>query len=222
MENKEMESKNLRKPNEVILKSGKTLQEVLELHKMWLDNEEGGERANLSGEDLSYVNLRSANMRDANINHGNLYGADLSHAILEGADLSHAILEGAILEGVDLEGVDLNHANLSYADLSGTNLSYANFYGTNLSYANLTNTNFYLTNLYKAKGDFVGVENIGSRSDTTHYFYNIDKVICGCFSGTMEEFEEKVKESYSEGDIEYQEYMMAIEFLKGLSELEMK
>ncbi len=156
MKNKEMEKK-LRQPSEVILKSGKTLQEVLELHKKWLDNEEGGERANLSGEDLSYVNLR------------------------------------------------------------GANLSYANLYG-----ADLTNTKFYSTNLYKAKGDFVGVENIGSRGDTTHYFYKDNRVICGCFSGTMEEFKEKVKETYNEDDREYKEYMMAIEFLKGLAKLYMK
>ena len=134
---------------------------------MWLDNEEGGERADLSFEDLSWV---------------------------------------------DLEG-----ANLKGTDLRGANLSYANLYG-----ADLTNTKFYSTNLYKAKGDFVGVENIGSRGDTTHYFYKDNRVICGCFSGTMEEFKEKVKETYNEDDREYKEYMMAIEFLKGLAKLYMK
>ena len=106
---------------------------------------------------------------------------------------------------------------MSYVNLRGANLSYANLYG-----ADLTNTKFYSTNLYKAKGDFVGVENIGSRGDTTHYFYKDNRVICGCFSGTMEEFKEKVKETYNEDDREYKEYMMAIEFLKGLAKLYMK
>lgn len=50
-------------------------------------------------------------------------------------------------------------------------------------------------------------------------FYKIDKVICGCFDGTMEEFENKVKETYDEDDKEYQEYTMGIKFLKKLAEI---
>ncbi len=182
-------NKELRKPSEVILRDGRTLEEVLKLHKMWLYREEGGKKANLSFEDLSYTDLSSAN--------------------LKGTDFYHANLSYANLEGTNLEGT-----NLSCAILEGTNLSYAN-----LTEAILTNTKFYLTNLYKAKGDFVGVENIGSRNDNTHYFYKDNRVICGCFSGTMEEFKEKVKESYGEGDRGYQEYMIAIDTLKRLAEL---
>lgn len=153
---------NLRQPNEVILKNGKTLEEVLRLHENWLNGLEGGEKANLSGEDLNYA---------------------------------------------DLSKVDLRYADLRYADLTETNL---------------TNAKFYLTNLYKAKGDFVGVEKIGSRNDTTHYFYKDNRVICGCFDGTMKQFEEKVKETYGENDKEYKEYMIAIRTLKELAELEIK
>lgn len=50
------------------------LTEILELHKKWLADEEGGERANLSG---------------ANLYGADLYGADLSGANLKGADLSN-------------------------------------------------------------------------------------------------------------------------------------
>ena len=68
----------------------KELNRILENHKNWLLDEEGGERAN-----LRYANLRYA---------------DLSNADLSGADLSNA----------DLSGANLSGANLRYANLSGS------------------------------------------------------------------------------------------------------
>ena len=54
------------------------LQEILEKHQKWLNDEEGGERANLSG---------------ANLRRSNLSGADLSRANLRRANLSYANLD---------------------------------------------------------------------------------------------------------------------------------
>lgn len=130
-------------------------------------------------------------------------------------DLSYANLRGANLSYVDLRCANLYGVDLSYADLKGADLSYAD-----LESANLDKTKFYLTNLYKTKGEFVNVGNIGSRNDTTHYFYNEDRIICGCFDGTMKEFEDKVKEEYEKEDKEYKQYMIAIDTLKKLAELE--
>ena len=96
-------------------------------------------------------------------------------------------------------------------------LRYANLTGTNFK-----NANFYITILYKAKGNFIGVENIGSGNDTTHYFYKEDRVICGCFDGTMEQFIEQVKRTYKEEDKHYKEYMIAIDTLRRLAKLEME
>ena len=39
----------------------KELTKVLELHKKWLNNEEGGEKVNLSGADLEGADLEGAN-----------------------------------------------------------------------------------------------------------------------------------------------------------------
>ena len=61
------------------------LKEILEKHKMWLNDEEGGERANLSRADL-----RGADLREANLSRADLRGADLLHAYLSGADLRGA------------------------------------------------------------------------------------------------------------------------------------
>ena len=76
------------------------LKTILEKHKMWLNDEDGGEMANLRWADLSGANLRGGNLRWADLSGANLRGADLS-----GADLSGANLRGADLSGADLSGV---------------------------------------------------------------------------------------------------------------------
>ncbi len=78
------------------------ISEVLRKHNLWLGGDEGGERANLCGADLSYANLRGANLRGANLSYANLSGANLSYANLSGANLCGANLSGANLSGAEL------------------------------------------------------------------------------------------------------------------------
>lgn len=61
---------------------------ILDKHRKWLNDEEGGERANLFEADLSEANL---------------FEADLSGADLRGADLCRAVLREANLRGADLD-----------------------------------------------------------------------------------------------------------------------
>jgi hypothetical protein len=82
------------------------LKNILELHRKWVMNEAGGERADLRYADLSYADLSYADLRYANLRY-----ADLSYADLRYANLRYA---------------DLRYANLRYADLSYADLSYAN------------------------------------------------------------------------------------------------
>ena len=137
------------------------LAEILAAHKLWLNDEEGGVKADLSGADLSCANLSGAdlscaNLSCANLSCANLSGADLSGADLSGAnlrcanlggadlrraDLSWADLSGANLGGADLSGADLRRADLSWADLSGADLSCANLSGANLRGADLSCAN---------------------------------------------------------------------------------
>ena len=151
----------MRKIEDVTLKDGKNLKEVLELHKKWLKEEKGGEKADLSGEDLSdidlkdinlrYVFLSYANLENANLENANLIGANLSDANLIGANLiganlSYANLENANLKGVNLTDANLTRANLIDANLTRANLRYvfltdANLTDANLKYAKLTGTN---------------------------------------------------------------------------------
>ena len=48
------------------------LAELLAKHKAWLNNEDGGERANLSSANLSSANLSSADLRSADLSYANL------------------------------------------------------------------------------------------------------------------------------------------------------
>lgn len=90
----------------------KKLMEILNKHKMWIDDVEGGEKA-----DLRCADLRGADLRGADLSDADLSGADLRYADLSGADLSDADLRYA-----DLRGADLRSANLSDAKYNETTL----------------------------------------------------------------------------------------------------
>ena len=53
--------------------NAKELKNILKKHELWLNGEEGGERANLTG----------ANLRGADLTEADLTGADLTGAKLE-------------------------------------------------------------------------------------------------------------------------------------------
>ena len=86
------------------------LNTILDKHEKWLNNEEGGEKANLSGADLCGANLRGANLCGADLCGANLFRANLSRANLCGADLCGANLCGADLCGANLRGADLDYS----------------------------------------------------------------------------------------------------------------
>ena len=113
------------------------LADILKKHKIWLNKEVGGIRADLR---LAY-----------------LYGTDL-----RGADLYVADLRGANLCGANLYWADLHGANLSWANLSGANLSGANLSGANLYEADLRgakNLNFPIA--CPEKGTFTAFKKAG-------------------------------------------------------------
>ena len=69
------------------------LKNILDLHKKWVNDEDGGARA-----DLSDANLIGADLIDANLIGAKLIGANLIDANLIGADLSDADLSGANID----------------------------------------------------------------------------------------------------------------------------
>ena len=86
------------------------LREIIESHGRWLRDEEAGQRADLSGANLSRADLSRADLSCAN-----LFRANLSGAYLSGANLSRADLSRAYLSGANLSRADLSCANLSGA-----------------------------------------------------------------------------------------------------------
>ena len=115
----------------------KELNKILKLHKMWLNEEVGGQKANLSGADLRWANLYEANLSGSNLRGSDLCEANLSGANLRETDLSEANLRGADLRWANLRGADLRWANLRGADLHGADLRGANLRGANLRGADL-------------------------------------------------------------------------------------
>ena len=85
------------------------LNEIVEAHKKWRYNEDGGSRANLRGADLRGADL---------------CGADLCGADLCGADLRDANLRDANLRGANLWGTIGNKGNIKSIQLEKYDICY--------------------------------------------------------------------------------------------------
>lgn len=181
------------------------LKEILVSHSKWLRCENGGERADLSNADLSYINLNHTDLRGAN-----LCGADFYRANLYGA-----ILCGANLYGANFCATDLSNSSLRATDLRATDLSNSKFDNASLSTTSLSKT-------------YYQIVRIGSREATTTYCVEDDNVRCGCWhnygGGTLEEFKKRVESVYGENGERpnkkyYTQYMAAIEFFEKMTKL---
>lgn len=66
------------------------------------------------------------------------------------------------------------------------------------------------------KNNILSISNIGSRNATTTFIKYPDKSIhvnCGCFSGTIDEFKQKVLKTHKNNEKYKKEYLYAIEFV---------
>jgi uncharacterized protein YjbI with pentapeptide repeats len=191
------------------------LKEILSKHLFWIRGE-GGERANLSGANLSGADLRDANLGGANLRSVDLRSTDLRSVDLSGADLRDANLSGADLRYANLSGADLRDANLSGADLGGANLRYANLSGADLRDANLRSVD-----LSGASTDdiFFQISRIGSTNRMTTWNATKDIIWCGCFKGTMQEWIEKIQKTYEVGNKHRDAYLAAVLYFQTLAKV---
>ena len=142
----------------------------------------------------------------------NLRRADLHNADLCDADLCDANLCGANLCDANLCGADLCDANLCDADLCDANLCDANLCGANLCDAYFGNTKSDNdTHIYS----FIGG---GSQKRMTTYFVEKNTIWCGCFTGTLEEFTEQVKQTHAHNPRWLMEYNGLIKLFETLKE----
>ena len=87
--------------------SQKELKEILDKHKKWLNDEDGGERAK-----LRYVYLQGFDLQGADLRGADLQGSNLQFTKLQGADLREANLRETCLQCVHLQGANLKDANV--------------------------------------------------------------------------------------------------------------
>ena len=139
--------------------SNDDLKEILRKHALWLNNDPEGEKADLSGADLSGADLRGvylykADLSGAGLRWADLWGADLSKADLTGADLTGADLYKANLYRADLRWANLNEADLRWANLNEADLYKADLWGADLSKADLSKADLTGADLSEAKIDW--------------------------------------------------------------------
>ena len=135
------------------------LDELVKLHKRFMEGRVGGRRAilrkiNMSGLSLREQDLRQADfsgcdMRDmdlagANFREASLYACDLSNSNLNKTVFVRADLRGSRIESADLSGADLDRADLRAGGFSTdgefTRGNDVNFRGANLAGAKLSGT----------------------------------------------------------------------------------
>ena len=138
--------------------------------------------ANLGEADLTDAELCGTNLHEANLKMADLAQADLSTAILTSAELYKVNLRGAFLTQADLtgsylaeadmakadlRGACLRKADLTQCDLSSANLSRADLTGANLTQANVTDGD--LSHATVAQTQLMGLRYGRPRSMAGHY-----------------------------------------------------
>ena len=96
--------------------SQQELEEVLDKHEKFVNNQRNGKRAQLGMHDLSYLDMAGRNPSRAE-----LTGAIINHCTLEGAKMDDVILFAADLRFTNTVDAQLNHADLRGTCLAGTN-----------------------------------------------------------------------------------------------------
>tara|TARA_Y100000296_G_C5122390_1_gene231104 strand:+ start:225 stop:902 length:678 start_codon:yes stop_codon:yes gene_type:complete len=121
----------MRRPED-ITHNGRTLADILDLHKLWLDGDPKGEQADLIEADLIEADLRWACLCGACLCEATLAGGDLRWAIMRGACLCEATLTEADLRWADLRWADMREADMRGADMRGADLIGADLRGAKL------------------------------------------------------------------------------------------
>ena len=167
------------------------------------------EAANLSRANFDHADLESAVLRRANMTYVNL-----AEATTRRAHFTNATFEGAHFDGVDFTGSKLAKARLDGIHLGhGIVLCWVDVRGTNIPLFGLAQTSLSETFTNKR---YIQVVGIGSRKGTTTYIGEDDLLVCGCFSGTVDEFEAQVKKTYVHESQYFQESLGVIAYFRSL------
>ena len=86
------------------------LNEILRKHKLWLDDADGGERADMQDADMQGAKMRGAKMQYANMQYANMRGADMQYADMQGANMRGANMRGANMQDADMRGANIDYS----------------------------------------------------------------------------------------------------------------
>ena len=118
------------------------IKNILALHKKWLNEEEGGERADLHGADLDGVCLDNIDFRNANLKCASFRGAVITNSDFRSADLYGADFRGAFLQGSDFASANLKNADFTWANLCDADFLNADLMGADLGEADIKGVDF--------------------------------------------------------------------------------
>lgn len=118
------------------------LKNILALHKKWLNEEEGGKRADLRGADLDGICLDNVDFRHANLKCASFRDAVITNSDFRSTNLYEADFRGAFLQGSDFASANLKNADFTWANLCDVDFLNADLTGANLGEANLKGVDF--------------------------------------------------------------------------------
>ena len=195
-----------------------TVNRALRLHLRWLRNERHGKRLTVGLAISLKINWSKINLR-----YANLSSADLSSANLSYADLRYANLSSADLSSADLSSANLRYANLSSADLRSADLSSANLRYANLSSADLRSADLrWVSTINVEDLRVISCQlNTSDQNRNIAYYPDLNLITAGCFSGTLNELKERVKEVHEKDDPSiYAKYQAVFTFIETVLEIE--
>ena len=114
----------------------------MKLNGYTIDNQSDLSGANLSGLEIVNADITQATLAGANLAGSKIVNVQSRGASFERANLVKADLVGEDLEGVDFGSADLTDADLSEANLRGANFQRAKLLRTKFRHANLAGTCF--------------------------------------------------------------------------------
>lgn len=140
-----------------------------------------GERPDLSGKFLAYLDLSGLNFKRAILTRSDFYGTDFTGADLSGADLSYTRLDRSVLIRANLAGANLTDSTIFrptvYSDLSNDTSDAPHFSGANLTrvhvQAELSGSDFRGADLTEA--DFFPLEGRPGEGTMTTTYKNVLK-----------------------------------------------
>lgn len=156
------------------------VQDILILHKKWLNGDKGGKRAvirkakiedmNLEKKDMRYVEFYGVSLNGSRFNGSNFTGARIQWSSLVNTEFIKAILRKTKMTGSDMTltvaiKADFSYTNSSDVIFTGARLQKAKFIGAELWWANFHRANIYKTNFTGAKLTGIGLPTWSGASD---------------------------------------------------------